>query len=581
MKQITLQSVRLSDVIMRLGSDETQVTATSSATDAGWGDTLGWNPIAVFKPTVGSAKEVAFQLEDFVRQQQEMDRLVIGYETYDFGCLLHGVPPTKTDSLGLPLVLAASFDSWLTFDKNGATVHSNGQLFASIIKKIMKRSLSPLPKKAYKNTLSPTQPRGWYENAYSQIKNYITDGDIYQVNLTHQLVGSTDLGGRDLFCLLHQSSQVDFQAYIEVDGYQIMSFSPERFVKIDGRSIETSPIKGTRERGSTTIKDKALQTDLLTSPKEQAELNMITDLLRNDLGQICEVGSVEVIEKRALKAYPTLWHAHSTIKGTLEPLISPIGALTSLMPGGSITGCPKKRAIEIIDELEATRRGIYTGSIFINRPDGALDSNIAIRTMIKNGDLLYLSVGGGIVNDSVEADEYQESIDKALSFINVNNQSERQTSSDILESQFGKTDIEIIHQDSNQRVICTKAIQSGKILEYSIVQFIKDGIDAFPRIHQEVLSGQSMGKAFTSVGIEFTRNTHDMYKFKLPGNIQKKFGSMLSSNVVDVTIELGPSKIPYARILETYSPDVVFADSNKKPTEEQLKKIEILSNFIR
>jgi hypothetical protein len=229
------------------------------------------------------------------------------------------------------------------------------------------------------------------------------------------------------------------------------------------------------------------------------------------------------------------------------------------MPGGSIVGCPKKRAMEIIDELEATPRGIYTGSIFVCRPDGTLDSSIAIRTMIKNGDQLYLSVGGGIVNDSILKDEYQESIDKALSFINIGT-TVSDLSSDILERQFGPTSIDIIYQDNKSRVICTKVIDSGQILELSYVEFIKSGVDKFPDIHREVLSGRSMGKAFKAHDTDFIRSTQSSYRYALPGSFNKHFGGSRPAWVIDVLILVGSNRIPYARILETYRPEVAWTD---------------------
>jgi para-aminobenzoate synthetase component 1 len=564
---------------MRLGEDETHVFATASATVDGWGNTLSWNPAVVFSPEIDDIDVVVSQLEDFVNSQNSLGRLVAGYETYDFGCLLKGITPSKVDGLGMPLVFAASFSSWIAFDDRGATVHYDDSSFVSEVKEIIKRSRRPIPVKTYKKVLSPVQSRAWYNQAYSRIKDYIKQGDIYQVNLTHQLVGSTSLSGRDLFCLLHQTSKADFQSYVEVDGSEIMSFSPERFVKIKDRLIITSPIKGTRARGATVQEDETLRSDLLNSPKERAELNMITDLLRNDLGEICEVGSVDVVQQRTLKAYSTLWHAHSTIKGTLRPGISSIGALTSLMPGGSITGCPKKRAIEIIDELEATQRGIYTGSIFVVKPDGTLDSNIAIRTMVKSGERLYLSVGGGIVNDSIQKDEYRESIDKAVSFMNaVTTTSD--LSSDVLERQFGLTTVDILHQDGKSRAIRTKVTVSGQVLELSMVEFIKFGVNKFPDVHLDVLSGQSMGKAFKARGIKFTRKIESSYRYALPDSLNRQFGSSKPAWVMNVSILVGPDRTPYARILETYSPEVKWTDLGGRPTDEELKKLQGLSKFL-
>ncbi|HPJ80571.1 MAG TPA: anthranilate synthase component I family protein [Candidatus Portnoybacteria bacterium] len=183
--------------------------------------------------------------------------------------------------------------------------------------------------------------------------------------------------------------------------------------------IETCPIKGTRKRGNTKPKDNNLKKELLSNEKEKAELNMITDLLRNDLGKICKIGSVKVEKQRAISKCPTVWHTYSKITGILDNKNTSIDALISMIPGGSITGCPKKRAMEIIDELEPQTRGVYTGIIGQINPNLDLDFNIAIRTVIKKKEKLYLQVGGGIVIDSKNKSEYEETLHKAKSFMKI------------------------------------------------------------------------------------------------------------------------------------------------------------------
>jgi len=258
-----------------------------------------------------------------------------------------------------------------------------------------------------------------YKNAYLKIKDYIKAGEIYQINLTHRLKGKTTASARYLFTKVAATNPVDFLSYMEGPNFQILSASPERFIKIKNRNIETYPIKGTRPRGKTTTQDRKLAKDLLENAKEAAELNMITDLLRNDLNEVCTSGTVKVTIHRKLQKNPTVWHTFSKIIGRLIPEISTVEALLSMLPGGSIAGCPKKRAIEIIDELEPTTRGIYTGTIGIIEPNGDLDFSIAIRTIIKKNATLYLQVGGGIVYDSTEHAELRETYDKAKSFMKI------------------------------------------------------------------------------------------------------------------------------------------------------------------
>jgi len=418
--KVTLPDIKLSDLLLRLDNQARNVYALNSFSTNGWGQVLAWNPTAIYKYQGNNAKEAAGKLEQFSEDQRQQGRFVIGYLSYDFGCQLHNVALEADDDLDIPLILVASFDSWVTFHKATATVHSSDPSFINEVRELINKPNRSLPVRPYQQVLRPTQSRAWYQAAYARAADYIRAGDIYQVNLAHRLEGTTRASGRDLFCLLSRTSQANFQAYIEGDDFEVLSFSPERFIRVKEQVITTSPIKGTRPRDATASEDKALRADLLTNPKDCAELNMITDLMRNDLGAICSVGTVKVTDKRVITKYPTLWHAHSTIQGVLKPEIKAIMALTSVMPGGSITGCPKKRAMEIIDELEPKRRGIYTGSIFTIKPDsGELDSSIAIRTMLKKADNLFLSVGGGIVYDSSEQEEYQESLDKAASFMRI------------------------------------------------------------------------------------------------------------------------------------------------------------------
>ncbi len=413
---INLKTLTLDDMLARLDSREKHVSVTTGGSGIGWQPTLAWNPVEILEVSYDEHNDPTEHLELFAANQKETGRLVIGYISYDLGCLLHNVELTTDDDLQTPLVYVMSFNNWISFDGLTSLVHGGSDAFADEITRIMLRSPREIPNKIYRKGLSSVWSRQSYNQAYVRIHDYIEAGDIYQANLTHRLEGKTDANGIDIFRKVSASSDADFQSYIAGGEFEIISASPERFVSIKNGIINTMPIKGTRPRGDSAERDEAIRDDLLTNTKDMAELDMITDLLRNDLGVVSEVGSVEVVNRRVLTSYPTLWHAHSEIKSHIRADVSPIGALISLMPGGSITGCPKKRAMEIINELENKRRGIYTGSIFTIDPDGNLDSNIAIRTMIKKQEHLYLSVGGGIVYDSNQSDEYEESLQKAASF---------------------------------------------------------------------------------------------------------------------------------------------------------------------
>ncbi|MBI4235717.1 anthranilate synthase component I family protein [Candidatus Peregrinibacteria bacterium] len=333
---------------------------------------------------------------------------LIGYFSYDLGYKLHNIKKTSKTDQHFPQIYFLAFKKW-----NKEKTTENASKFAEKFK-------------IEGENFKPTFSKEKYKNAFGKIQKYIKDGDIYQINLTHRLRAKLKKPGKEsshqiarkIFLKTIANNTVDYAAYLECDGFELICASPERFVLIEKGKIETCPIKGTRKRGKTKEEDEKMKAELLKSEKEKAELNMITDLLRNDIGKIAAIGSVKVVNERVISKLKSVWHTHSKITARLKKGISAIKALISMLPGGSITGCPKKRAMEIIDELEPHTRGIYTGNIGYIDGD-KIDMNIAIRTIIKKGENLFLQVGGGIVIDSKEKDEYNETLDKAKSFMNI------------------------------------------------------------------------------------------------------------------------------------------------------------------
>lgn len=252
--------------------------------------------------------------------------------------------------------------------------------------------------------------------AVTRAQNYIRTGDIYQVNLSQRLEATCPVSGWELFERLLAVSPAPFAAYLDCGEFQIASSSPEQFLRMSGAHIVTRPIKGTRPRSADATRDAQLAFELQTSPKELSELVMITDLLRNDLGKVCAYGSVQVPELARLDRFPHVQHLVSTVEGRLRPEVTHFAALASCFPGGSITGAPKFRAMEIIDELEPIARGPYTGChgyLGFNRES---QLSISIRTAIRKGDAAYFHVGAGIVADSQPEAEYEETLAKARGF---------------------------------------------------------------------------------------------------------------------------------------------------------------------
>ena len=256
-----------------------------------------------------------------------------------------------------------------------------------------------------------------FEDSVRKVQNYIRQGDIYQANLTQRFSGQTNLSSYELYRDLRRFSPAPFGAFLNFEHSNILSNSPERFIKCKDRKVETRPIKGTRPRGKTVQEDLKLQEELRNSEKDRAELLMIVDLERNDIGRISKIGSVKVPELFVIEPYANVNHLVATVVGQLNDENDCIDAIKATFPGGSITGAPKIRAMEIIDELEPTQRNVYTGSIGYIGFDGDMDLNIAIRTIVKQDKDIYFQVGGGMTWDSNPEDEYQETLDKAKSIM--------------------------------------------------------------------------------------------------------------------------------------------------------------------
>lgn len=261
---------------------------------------------------------------------------------------------------------------------------------------------------AFRSNLSREQ----YLAAVRTIQDHIARGDIYQANFTQRLRARLTVSPVELYLALRRVSPGPYGCYLNLGDCIVAGQSPELLLSLRGRKVETRPIKGTRPRGATPAEDARLAEELKNSEKDRAELVMITDLERNDLGRVCQPGSVTVSETVRLESFPAVHHLLSIVRGELAPTVGLADVLRALLPGGSITGAPKRRAMEIIDGLEPSARGPYTGAIGLFGFDGAVDLNVAIRTFVMRGEDVYFGAGGGIVADSDPAAEYDESLTK-------------------------------------------------------------------------------------------------------------------------------------------------------------------------
>ena len=355
----------------------------------------------------------------------------IGYFSYELGRYIEKLPERSVDDLCMPLIRLCFYDKLICYDGVEKTVwlialeiegesesveEKLGWLEMAIAESEQICVSSPVRgrvESAGALSMSCNMSKEYYFECFERIKKYIYDGDVYQINFSQRFCADFGGDGVDLFDWQNWYNPSPFGAFIDSGDFQIVSASPELFVRIQDGVITTRPIKGTRPRGSNEQVNKENQLGLLSSEKEKAELNMIIDLERNDLGRICEYGTIKVMEPRIIESYSTVFHAVATVQGKLRDEISFTDCLKAVFPGGSITGAPKIRAMEIIDELEPTQRGVYTGCIGFVGVDGNACLNIAIRTIIIKDGVAYAQAGGGIVADSQAQAEWEETLTKA------------------------------------------------------------------------------------------------------------------------------------------------------------------------
>jgi para-aminobenzoate synthetase component 1 len=261
--------------------------------------------------------------------------------------------------------------------------------------------------------------RAAYAEAFARVKEHIRRGDCYQVNLAQRFAARAQGDAWHAYLKLREINPAPFAAYLDLPDGKIVCSSPERFLKVTGGHVETKPIKGTRPRSTDPMRDRALAEELRTSVKDRAENVMIVDLLRNDLGKVCAPGTVRASKLFDVESFASVHQLVSTVEGRLAPDKHALDLLGACFPGGSITGAPKVAAMKIIEELEPHRRSIYCGAIGYVGYDGNMDLNIAIRTLVQQGDYVYTWAGGGVVADSNVDAEYQESLDKAAAMLAV------------------------------------------------------------------------------------------------------------------------------------------------------------------
>ncbi|MCX5715859.1 MAG: aminodeoxychorismate synthase component I [Candidatus Omnitrophica bacterium] len=386
------------------------------------------NPFLVLKELLKKYKS------DFYHDEIPFLGGAVGYFSYDLCHFIEKLPSTAIDDIGIPDCYLGFYDKIVAVDHLANKTYCVNYQFP-ILPPMAAPRHSAVANDQYQITGSVVVESNFLKESYlgaiKKAKEYIRQGDIYQVNLSQRFTADLTMPAFELYKRLRKINPAPFASYLDFGEAKIISASPERFLKVEAKSryVETRPIKGTRPRNSTPRVDKRLEAELINSPKDRAEHVMIVDLERNDLGRVCEYGSVKWPESMALEKYATVYHLVSTVSGELKKDADCVDCLLNCFPGGSITGAPKIRSMEIIDELEPTKRSIYTGAIGYIGFNGNMDTSIVIRTFLAKENKpspcmqglgkLYFHAGGGIVADSDPEAEYQETLDKVKALIDA------------------------------------------------------------------------------------------------------------------------------------------------------------------
>jgi para-aminobenzoate synthetase component 1 len=350
---------------------------------------------------------------------------LIGFLGYDLAPLIERLPRKAPRNSRVPDLRMALYDTAVTIDHETGKVvlrawdlTGEGRDATERRCRFWRRALRTAiesPRTIRTSTVGPLTSNFTQEAYLRSVRRaleYIASGDAFQINLSQRLEAEGTIEPLDLFLRLGATSPAPFSAFLQWRDLAVVSASPESFYQTSGDLVVTRPIKGTRPRGKDEAQDQNMVAELTSSPKDGAELTMIIDLERNDLGRVCRYGTVRVVDPLSVESFAQVHHLVATVEGRLRDTVGPVDVIRAVFPGGSITGAPKIRAMEIIDELEPTRRSLYTGAIGYLSRGGTSGFNIAIRTLLVAGNRVSYQVGGGIVADSDPAAEYEETMHK-------------------------------------------------------------------------------------------------------------------------------------------------------------------------
>lgn len=351
----------------------------------------------------------------------------LGYWGYDLARRIMTLPALAKDAEGLPDMAVGIYDWAVVLDHQERTAQLVSQQREPATARVLPQIIARLQCSggAHHQTfrihghITSNFTRAEYEAAFDAVQHYLQEGDCYQVNLAQRYAARASGNALQAYLELRRLSPAPCSAFLNLPQAQVLCASPERFIRVHGSAVETKPIKGTRPRMADALRDAQIASELRYSNKDRAENLIIVDLLRNDLGKSCTPGSVRVPKLFDVESFANVHHMVSTVSGELAGGQDALALLRNCFPGGSVTGAPKQRAMEIIEQLEPQRRGVYCGTIGYIGYDGNMDSNIAIRTLIYSDNQIRFWAGGGIVADSNADAEYQETLDKATAMLEL------------------------------------------------------------------------------------------------------------------------------------------------------------------
>ncbi|MHC0039284.1 anthranilate synthase component I family protein [Pseudoneobacillus sp. C159] len=349
----------------------------------------------------------------------------IGFISYDYARYIEKLPDLAEDDLGIPEIYFLVFHEWFIFDHLTSELwllflHKEGEDVGAKIEYWQHKWDQEIPERPlvktvmHDDTLQVSMTEQQFIDAVINVQDYISAGDVFQVNLSVRQSKPLAVEAIDVYEQLRVLNPSPYMSYFHTSDFQLVSASPELLIKKKGLEVSTRPIAGTRSRGKDEAEDKALANELIDNEKERAEHVMLVDLERNDLGRVCQYGTVEVNEFMVIEKYSHVMHIVSNVRGELAPEKDEYDCIDAVFPGGTITGAPKVRTMEIIEELEPVQRGIYTGSLGWIGFDGDMELNIVIRTMLVKDGQAHVQAGAGIVIDSSPKNEYKESLKKAI-----------------------------------------------------------------------------------------------------------------------------------------------------------------------